>query len=213
MHKNIKKISQIIILFFVMAVNIHSQSIGETFSNISSGAVLKYAEPVIDAFGSSMNSGWFTGLSSPENGFHFKIRFVGVGSFFSDELRTFNYVGQIRLTSEQVDEIMISSGYDPNNFQNYEEIKNEILSREWEVNFNGPTITGDEADYLRVDFPEAVVQGQTINSYTLEINDVRGYLDNIELLPSPALQLDLGSVAGTGVSFRYFRGINIYDLG
>ena len=42
---------------------------------------------------------------------------------------------------------------------------------------------------------------------------MRGYLDNLELLPSPALQLDVGSVLGTGVSVRYFRGINLYDLG
>ena len=210
MSKILKQIPKIFFLLLITAQVNFSQSIEETLSNISSGAVLKYAEPVIDAFGSSMNSGWFTGLPVSENGFHAKFRFVGVGSFFSDDLRRFNYVGELRFTSEQVDEIMTSSGYNPNN---YPEIKDEILSKSWDVNFNGPTITGDINEHLMVEFPETVIQGQTINSYTLELTDVKGYLDGIDLLPSPALQLDLGSVAGTGVSLRYFRGINLRDLG
>jgi hypothetical protein len=213
MKKQFKIFSFTFILLFVTASNSFAQTINETLSNISSGAVLKYAEPVIDAFGSSMNSGWFTGLPSSSNGIHAKLRFVGVGSFFTDDLRRFSYVGNLRLTSSQVDEILISSGYNPNTIPNYESMKNEILSKEWEVKFYGPTITGDLEEYLMVEFPEAVVQGFTIDSYTLELTDVKGYLNNIDVMPSPALQLDLGSVIGTGVSVRYFRGINLQDLG
>ena len=201
------------ILLFVTASNASAQDINETLSNISSGAVLKYAEPVIDAFGSSMNSGWFTGLPSSSNGIHAKLRFVGVGSFFTDDLRRFSYVGNLRLTSSQVDEILISSGYNPNTIPNYESMKNEILSRDWEVKFDGPTITGNIEEYLSVEFPEVEVQGYTIESHMFELTDVKGYLDNIDVMPSPALQLDLGSVLGTGVSVRYFRGINLRDLG
>lgn len=213
MKKQFKIFSFTFILLFVTASNSFAQTINETLSNISSGAVLKYAEPVIDAFGSSMNSGWFTGLPSSSNGIHAKLRFVGVGSFFTDDLRRFSYVGNLRLTSSQVDEILISSGYNPNTIPNYESMKNEILSKEWEVKFDGPTITGDLEEYLMVEFPEAVVQGFTIDSYTLELTDVKGYLNNIDVMPSPALQFDLGSVIGTAASVRYFRGINLRDLG
>jgi len=212
-YKIIKGIISAFLLVLILTANNYAQTINETFSNLSSGAVLKYAEPVIDALGSSMNSGWFTGLPASTNGFHTKLRFVGVGTFFSDDLRRFNYLGELRLTSDQVDEILISSGLDPNNIQNYEEIKNEILSKTWEVRFEGPTITGSLEEHLMIEFPGTVIQGQAIDSYTLEMPDVKGYLDNIGLLPSPALQLDFGSVIGTGVSFRYFRGINLYDLG
>ena len=212
MRKLIKHIF-LTLLVISLTQSSFSQSIEETLSNISSGAVLKYAEPVIDAFGSSMNSGWFTGLPSSSNGIHAKLRFVGVGSFFSNSHRTFNYNGDLRFTSQQVDEILNASGINPNIVPNYEEIKNEVLSRDWGVNFSGPTITGNKNDHLIVEFPGAVISGQNINNYALELEDVRGYLDNLELLPSPALQLDVGSVLGTGVSVRYFRGINLYDLG
>lgn len=213
MDKFIKALRYAFLAVLFLTSGVFPQTIGETLSNISSGAVLKYTEPVIDAFGTSMNSGWFTGLPSSTNGVHAKLRFVGVGSFFTDDLRRFNYVGELRLTSDQVDEILISSGFDPNDIQNYEQIKSEILSKEWEVNFNGPTITGNINEHLMVEFPGTVIQSQTIDGYTLEMPDVKGYLNNIELLPSPALQFDMGSFMGTGISFRYFRGINLYDLG
>lgn len=213
MNKISKTILIALILFIFSSSRIFSQSIAETLSNLSSDAVLKYSEPVIGAFGSSMNSGWFTGLPASTNGIHAKLRFVGVGAFFSDDLRTFSHTGSLRLTSAQVDEILYSSGYDPTTIPNYESVKNDILSRDWEVNFNGPTITGNYNDYLRVDFPSAEVQGYTIEKYTLELTDVRGYLNNISVMPSPALQLDFGSLIGTGISIRYFRGINLQNLG
>ena len=208
-----KQISLTLLVVFSINHSSFSQSIEETLSNISSGAVIKYTEPVIDAFGSSMNSGWFTGLPSSSNGIHAKLRVVGIGSFFSNNLRTFNYQGDLRFTSQQVDEILNASGINQAIVPNYVEIKNELLSRDWEVNFSGPTITGNKNEHLVVEFPGTIISGQNINSYALELEDVRGYLDNLELLPSPALQLDVGSVLGTGVSVRYFRGINLYDLG
>jgi len=201
-----------LLLFFGFSQGV-SQSIEETLSNLSSNAVLKYSEPVISAFGSSMNSGWFTGLPSPENGIHAKIRFVGVGSFFSDQYRNFTYVGNLNFTSAQVDEILISSGYDPSTISNYESVKNEILAQEWQVTFDGPTIIGNLEEHLKVEFPGTEVQGYTIEPYILELTDVKGYLNNIDIMPSPAIQLDLGSVLGTGVSVRYFRGINLQSLG
>ena len=90
MRKLIKQISLTLLVVFSINHSSFSQSIEETLSNISSGAVIKYTEPVIDAFGSSMNSGWFTGLPSSSNGIHAKLRVVGIGSFFSNNLRTFN---------------------------------------------------------------------------------------------------------------------------
>jgi len=213
MNKIFKTFLVALILFFVSSTRTFPQTIGETLSNLSSGAVLKYSEPVISAFGSSMNSGWFTGLPSSSNGIHAKLRFVGVGSFFTDDLRRFSYVGNLRLTSPQVDEILISSGYDPSTIQNYESMKSEILAREWEVKFDGPTITGNIDEHLFVEFPQVEVQGNTIESYKLELTDVKGYLNNIDVMPSPAMQLDLGSIIGTSVSVRYFRGINLSDLG
>jgi len=213
MINSFRKIFQIFCLSIFALSVVKSQTIDETLSNLSSNAVLKYSEPVISAFGSSMNSGWFTGLPSAENGIHAKLRFVGVGSFFSDDYRRFSYQGNLNLTSSQVDEILYASGYDPSSIPNYESVKNEILSKEWQVNFDGPTIIGRLDEHLMVQFPETEVQGYTIDSYTLELEDVKGYLNNMDIMPSPAIQFDLGSFAGTGVSVRYFRGINLYDLG
>jgi hypothetical protein len=205
-----KTVSLILLVFLFASTRAFPQSIGETLSNLSSNAVLKYSEPVISAFGSSMNSGWFTGLPATTNGVHAKLRFVAIGSFFTDDYRRFSYVGNLNLTSDQVDKILENSGFDPNVFL---DLKNEILSKTWEVKFDGPTIIGRLDEHLQVEFPGTEIQGYNIEGYTLEVTDVKGYLNSIEIMPSPALQLDLGSVIGTGVSVRYFRGINLYDLG
>jgi len=200
-----------LLLFFGFSKGV-SQSIEETLSNLSSSAVLKYSEPIISAFGSSMNSGWFTGLPSAENGIHAKLRFVGVGSFFTDQYRNFTYVGNLNFTSDQVHDIIYASY--PNLIQaEYEIISNELLSREWPVTFEGPTIIGSLNEHLQVQFPGTEFQGYTIEPYTLELEDVKGYLNNIDIMPSPAIQLDLGSFLGTGISVRYFRGINLNSLG
>ena len=214
MNKISKTVSLIIIIIVILFATSGAfpQSIGETLSNLSSNAVLKYSEPVISAFGSSMNSGWFTGLPATTNGVHAKLRFVAVGSFFTDDYRRFSYVGNLNLTSSQVDEIISASNLNLTPTE-YDFIRTELLSKEWEVRFDGPTIIGRLDEHLQVEFPGTEIQGYNIDSYTLDVTDVKGYLNNIEIMPSPALQFDLGSVAGTGVSVRYFRGINLYDLG
>jgi hypothetical protein len=88
MKKTIKITFIGFILFLHFSAKIYSQTIAETLSNLSSDAVVKYSEPVIGAFGSSMNSGWFTGLPASTNGIHAKLRFVGYS--FSQIIKAFS---------------------------------------------------------------------------------------------------------------------------
>ena len=203
----------LITLFLLSAKSIFSQDISKTLAELSSAAAVKYSEPVITAFGSGVNAGWFSGLPSPTNSFHAKVRFVGVGTLFRDDIKRFSTTGEFRFTSEQVDEILIASGLSPSTITNYVEIKNEVLSRKWDVNISGPTINGDDQEFIQILFPGTEIAGETIESYTVTLDDVNGFLNNKEFLPTPALQIDLSSVLGTGISFRYFKGIDIYDLG
>jgi hypothetical protein len=122
-------------------------------------------------------------------------------------------VGNLNLTSAQVDEIISASNLNLTPAE-YDFIRTELLSREWPVTFDGPTIIGSLDENLQIEFPGTdEFPGYDIESYTLEVTEVKGFLNNIEIMPSPALQFDLGSVVGTGISVRYFRGINLYDLG
>ena len=200
----------IIILFFS---SLKAQSIHETLASLSQDAAIEYSEPVITAFGSGLNAGWFSGLPSASNGIHAKLRFVGVGTLFRNDVKRFSTTGNFRFTEGQVSEILSASGFTPHSSPNYNEIKNELLEQDWEVTINGPTINGDKEEHVQIFFPGGIVQGENIQSYTVTLEEIGGFLDNQEFLPTPAMQLDLSSFLGTGVSFRYFKGIDIYDLG
>ena len=205
----------IIVFIFILFITgaSYSQSTEETLSNLSSDAATSYVEPIISAFGSNMNSGWVSGVPSASIlGFNIKLRAIVAGSFFPEDKRTFSTSGKFRYTSEQAEDILQASGITQAN-PNYDDIKNEILSREWEVNISGPTITGSDQEFVEVTFPGAQIQGETIGEHTNVLTGVKGFLNDIPLLPTPMLQLDVGDILGTGVSIRYFPGIDIQDLG
>ncbi|MCH7773876.1 MAG: hypothetical protein IH784_05660, partial [Bacteroidetes bacterium] len=164
----------IILAFILTLTNLnHSQSIEETLSHLSSDAGSAYVEPVITAFGSNMNSGWVTGVPPTSLlGVHFQVRLIVVGSFLQDANRTFSSSGKFSYTSSQADDILQASGFDPSNTPNYDELKDEILSQEWQVDIAGPTITGSSDDYFKVEFPGAEIQGETIGSHVTTITVV-----------------------------------------
>lgn len=222
--KNIFSLAAPLLLFILLLNNkTNSQSISQTLSVLSSDAAVQYSEPAIKAFEAAMNTGWFSGLPSADNGFHLKLRIVGIGSVFSNDVRNFSTMGEFRFSSKQVDEILNESGITEDNVINYKDIKNEILSQDWDVQIEGPTIIGSNDEYLHVKFPgienveielpNGTKRNKQINGYTVTVQEVKGFLDNLSFLPTPAIQLDFSSVLGTGLSFRYFNGINVENLG
>jgi hypothetical protein len=204
----------VILCLVIPAETIIPQSIEETLSYLSSDAATEYSQPAVTAFGSNMSSGWFTGLPPTSTvGFHARLRFVGVGSLYNDDVRRFSTTGQFQYTSAQADDILIASGLDPSIIPNYDEIKNELLNQIWDVRIEGPTITGSENEFVTIEFPGTMIEGVVINPYEVELSDVKGFLNNSDFLPTPALQLDLSGFLGTGISIRYFTGVDLSNLG
>jgi hypothetical protein len=210
------KLKQLLIIFaFIFTITnlSRSQTLEETLSNLSEDAGVAYVGPVISAFGSNMNSGWVNGVPSASIlGLDIQIRIIAIGSFFNADEKTFLTHGEFNFTSEQADDILQASGIDPGTIPNYEAVKAEILSQTWTVDIGGPTIIGEYDEDVKVIFPGAEIQGVTIDS-TITAIGVGGFLDGISVFPTPAIQLNVGSIAGTSVSFRYFPTVNIGDVG
>ena len=119
----------VILCLLLPSGSLFPQSIEETLSYLSSDAATEYSQPAITVFGSNMSSGWFTGLPPTSTvGFHARLRFVGVGSLFTDDVRRFSTTGQFQYTSQQADDILMASGLDPSIIPNYDAIKNELLN-------------------------------------------------------------------------------------
>jgi len=205
----------IILAFILTLTNLnHSQSIDETLSHLSSDAGSAYVEPIISAFGSNMNSGWVNGVPPATLlGLHFQVRLIVIGTFLQGANRTFFASGKFRYTLSQADDILLASGFDPISTPGYDEMRNVILSQEWQVNIAGPTITGSSDEDVKVEFPGAEIQGETVGSHVTTLRGASGFLDNLSIFPQPAIQLDIGNVIGTSASIRYFPTVDIKDVG
>lgn len=202
----------ILLLFSVR--NMQAQSLEETLSHLSSDAASAYVKPIISAFGSNMNSGWVSGVPSATLlGLHIQLRIIAAGSFLDDANKTFSTSGKFRYTSSQADDILQASGFDPSSTPNYDNIKDDILSQEWQVDITGPTITGSGDEFVKIVFPSTNIQGETIGQDTIALTGVSGFLDNLPIFPQAILQLDVGKVAGTNLSLRYFPAVDIKDMG
>lgn len=206
-------ISSVISLMLLLSiVNLRAQSLDETLSNLSTDAAKKYVAPVTDAFGANLNSGWVTKVPNELIGFHLNVRVMGVGTILDDADQTFSTSGKFNYTSDQVDAILQNSGYSPGS-QQYQALKQEILSKSWDVNLSGPTITGSEDEYLKVEFPGATINGQNVGKYQTELQEVKGFLNKLSIFPSGAVQLNVGTVFGTNAAIRWTPSIDIKDLG
>ncbi|MCK9281592.1 MAG: hypothetical protein M0P71_13285 [Melioribacteraceae bacterium] len=207
------KKSLILLLVVVMTGMVSAQSLEETLSNLSATAGKAYVKPVSSAFGSNLNSGWVHGVP-PKSliGFHFNFKVVAMGSFFSDDQKTFSESGTFVFSNSQIDAIIKNSGYQPGTPQ-YNAIYSEMQNKAFGVNFSGPTVNGKKDEFVKVNFPGAKVNGQDVAKYTVNLDEVKGFLDELPALPMAAVQVTAGTVLGTYVSVRYFPSIDVQDIG
>ena len=204
-----KNLFVITFLFLASGSLLFAQSNGDleqTLSNLSRDAVNSYVSPAVSGFGSNLNSGWVSKLPpASKMSLHVDFKIIGMGSFFSSNEKNFFTTGKVRFTDQQADEILANSGYyfpDPR----YIVLKNEMLSRDWTVNISGPTVIGSKNEKAKIEFPGD--QSLGIQSHTVTIDQVKGLLDNWKILPSAALQLTVGTIAGTNLSIRYLPDIS-----
>ncbi len=214
MKKYILHSALLFTLIFYCVNTANAQSVDDAITNLSSDAAKHYINPVASTLGSNMSAGWFSGLPQKDMlGFHANLRFVGVGSIFAEKERNFSTLAQFRLTATQADEILVASGLNPSIIPNYNDIRNELLSRDWDLTIQGPTITGSREENVQIVFPETEIQGETISEYAIQLEDVKGYLDGFPMLPSAAVQLDLSGFIGTGISIRYLPSVEFNSMG
>ena len=215
MHKKILSFLLILGLFF--STSLKAQSLDETLSNLSSTVGAAYVKPVISAFGSNLNSGWVSQLpSATVLGFSLDIKVVAMGSFFSNDVKNFATSGQFYFDNNQINSILNGSGYATGTPQ-YNAIFSAMQNKAFNVNFSGPTIVGKKDEYLKINFPTQTIsasgQSYTVNSQSIDVTEVKGFLDELPALPTAAAQLTVGTVFGTNVSVRYLPDVEIQDLG
>ena len=211
-----RKLSAILFLFGILSYCGYAQNgsnngndINSSIGSLSADAAKSYVNPIIGSFGSNLNTGWITKAPTPTKfSFGLDLKVMAMGSFINDVAKTFSTTGSFNFTEGQAQNIAEQMSTDP---VQQALIKYQLLNQTWTAHFSGPTIAGSKDERVVLDFPNQQVNNQPIPPDTL--NDVKGYLDNASIFPTPAIQLGIGTVMGTNVAIRWFPKVNIKDLG
>jgi hypothetical protein len=213
----------------------NGEDLEEFLEGLSQDAASKYVAPIVSAFGSNLNGGWFhKAPSSKIFGLNIEVGVVGMGTFYpkDQEYLSFNTSGNFQFSASQAAEIVTGISLDPTLEPFRAQIENDLIDaitgREINVGISGATVIGDPEDYIEIEYggedividdPLSAVPGETItlpvpsDVITLPIGGFEA-ISKLSFLPLIAPQLSVGTVFGTRVTFRYLPSITIdEDLG
>ncbi|MCU7491394.1 MAG: hypothetical protein HF300_08320 [Ignavibacteria bacterium] len=210
--------------FFLQPQLLKAQDLQSTLQLLSDQAAKAYLNPASNGFGADLNSGWFSRAPKPVKlGLDVQFGIVAMGAFLPEDNKTFSINGNFRFTPEQA-ALMTQSVANRYGQDAQQNLINQITSRDFNVLISGPTVIGSNNEYMKVNFYGTTLSYQAqagqpaqeiyVPAQEIPIQEIKGVLDNIPLLPFGAPQLTLGTLYGTQVTFRYLPPTEISaDLG
>ena len=195
-----------------------TQGVEETLGNLPQTAAQEFAQPLVNAVGANLNTGWMT--MAPEakmSGLTLRLGLVGVGSFIDGEDDIFQLLGTIfQFQENEARELarMGIAGFDLLPQTQQDAIVEEIATSEFTADVTGPTVFGGENDKLVVttEAKEITVDNITyiIPSETITFDDVTGLWDK-GIFPTVVPQLSLGTFYGTQATIRYLPDVKLSE--
>lgn len=224
----IKKTESVFILFIlflaILPASLKAQDLQSTLQLMSDQAAKAYLNPASNGFGADLNSSWFSRAPKPVVlGFDLQLGIVAMGAFLPGDNKTFLINGNFRFTPAQA-ELMTQSVANRYGSDAQQNLINQLTSRDFNVQISGPTVIGSKDDYMKINFygttlsyqaqPGQPAQDIYVPPQEIPVQEIKGVLDNMSILPFGAPQLTLGTVYGTQVTFRYLPPTEINaDLG
>ena len=202
----------------------NGNNLEDTLKKLSQDAAKKYVSPIVTAFGSDMNGGWFHRAPQAKMfSLNLEAGLVGMGTFFPEdvEYKHFSTSGKFQFNSEQANKLIDDSGLVIPIQEVREAIANTISHTEFTVGISGATIIGTSDDYITINFSGANVPFQnpitglpdsvtlSPDVITLPIGGLGDFLADISFLPFVAPQASIGTILGTQAVFRYFPEISL----
>lgn len=199
----------------------------DTLMKLSEDAAKKYVSPVVSAFGSDMNGGWFHKAPSAKVfGLDLEFGLVGMGTFFpkDEEFKHFSASTIFPLDSDQALQLVLNSNLGlpaPAQDALVQELMNKTKIGDITVEISGATIIGESDDYITINFSQTDITftnpitglPQTVtlqpDTISLGIGGLGKFLADISFLPFVAPQASIGTILGTRAVFRYFPEISL----
>ena len=198
-----------------------NENLNSTLQELSADVAKKYVAPISSAFGSDLNAGWFHTAPAPVK-FSFNLEFglVAMGSFFPNDAKHFETSGRVRLEAAEAGQLADVALEDYSGAVPKPIIKSQLVSQitsqYTEVNVSGATIIGSQFDSLTINYPGGTyILG--VESYNLPARQFKlgvvgmGELADATVLPLFSPQLNIGTIFGTSITFRYLPEIKLDD--
>jgi len=202
-----------VFLFAFLFTISYSQDLQETLGKLSKDAAGAYVAPVVSGFGANLNSGWVHRVPKAKIfGIDVEFGIVFMGTFFGDNNKTFKASGSFQFNRDQAAYLVDQTAAYPAPVR--AALIDSLASKTFTVGLSGPTIVGSKNDSVKVDFSGTTISymGSTYNVNPNKIaTPVKGFLEELSLLPLAAPQFTFGTVYGTSISFRFLPSIKIDD--
>jgi len=215
-------------MFLFAVSNVFAQDEGgdleETLKKLSESAAQGYITPIVSAFGSNLNGGWFHSAPPPTK-FGLKLEFglVGMGTLFPEEqtYRHFSTSGSFRFDQSQAGEIVANTIGLTLPPLVEDALVTQITQQDFTVAIEGATIIGASDDNIMVSFSGGDItftnpvtllpQTETIDPYVIDLGfgGLGDFLSDVSFLPFAAPQASIGTVLGTRAVFRYIPAVDI----
>ena len=204
----------------------NGEDLEETLKRLSGDAAKSYVSPVVSAFGSNLNGGWFHKAPPAKLfGLDFELGVKLMGTFFPDEreYKHFSTTGTFRFNSYYATQLVNNtpglSSLDP---LIKEALIKAITKIDFTVGISGATIIGESDDYIKIDFSgeditftdpiTGLSRTITVGAMVTTLEGIGGlgdYLADISFLPFAAPQASVGTILGTRAVFRYIPEISL----
>ncbi|HHE38174.1 MAG TPA: hypothetical protein ENL20_06345, partial [Candidatus Cloacimonetes bacterium] len=127
----------------------------ETLGALVEDAAISYVDPVVSAFGSNLNGGWFHRVPDAKKiGFDLEIGFVGMATFFTEANKSFHSSGNILFGEDDAEKMTEFMEDDPDLKDYREDVIDAILEQNIPVEISGPTVVGSADENIVIYMPE-----------------------------------------------------------
>jgi hypothetical protein len=209
-----------VVMFVLVAVLVlfagnalQAQSMQETLEKLSADAAKAYVNPIVSAFGSNLNGGWFHRAPAGKIfGFDLELGVVAMGTYMADADKEFNVSGAFKFSYDEAYRLAQNT-YPAAPSLVLNELALRLSSETFTTRIYGPTVVGSKDQSVKVSFPGRTYTVSSI-SYTIPnqeavLQGVSGVLEEVKMVPLFAPQASIGTIFGTQLSFRYLPDVEL----
>ncbi len=213
------KSRSLLYIVFLLILSIRpmsAQNMDSRIEQLSATAGSAYLAPAVHAFGAGMNAGWMGAPPSAKIlGFDLQVGFVGMGTKFADDTKTFSVKGTYRFNEEQA---MVLAQQATINPLAQQEIANQIVKQDIGVVISGPTIRGSKNENVKINSESFTIHttygDKVVPAYITDLSDIHGLFgDDVSMMPAASPQIKIGTVYGTQAIIRFLPSYDIKDAG